>query len=104
MVSFAVAAPEVINCRLAMLGFVAAVAVEAATGRNVIQQAQAAPLPIALISLTFVVASLVPIVRGVPRRGNSIFTADAELWNGRLVCTYTCICIVYLCICLTSDG
>ncbi len=73
MVSFAFAAPEVINCRLAMLGFVAAVAVEAATGRNVIQQAQAAPLPIALISLT--------------RRGNSIFTADAELWNGRLVCT-----------------
>ena len=70
-----------------MLGFVAAVAVEAATGRNVIQQAQAAPLPIALISLTFIVASLVPIVRGVPRRGNSIFTADAELWNGRLVCT-----------------
>ena len=85
--SFAVVAPEVINCRLAMLGFVAAVAVEAATGRNVIQQAQAAPLPIALISLTFIVASLVPIVRGVPRRGNSIFTADAELWNGRLVCT-----------------
>ncbi|DBA69829.1 hypothetical protein WJX79_008709 [Trebouxia sp. C0005] len=78
------AAPEVINCRLAMLGFVAAVAVEAATGRNVIQQAQAAPVPIALISLTFVVASIVPIVRGVPRRGNSIFTADAELWNGRL--------------------
>ena len=68
-----------------MLGFVAAVVVEAATGRNVIEQAQAAPVPIALISLTFIVASIIPIVRGVPRRGNSIFTADAELWNGRLV-------------------
>lgn len=71
-----------------MLGFVAAVAVEAATGRNVIQQAKAAPFPIALISLTFIVASIIPIVRGVPRRGNSIFTADAELWNGRLVCSF----------------
>lgn len=78
------AAPEVINCRLAMLGFVAAIAVEAATGKNVIEQAQAAPLPIAGISILFIVASIIPIVRGVPRRGNSIFTADAELWNGRL--------------------
>lgn len=71
-----------------MLGFVAAVAVEAATGQNVIQQAKAEPFPIALISLTFIVASIIPIVRGVPRRGNSIFTADAELWNGRLVCSF----------------
>lgn len=78
------AAPEVINCRLAMLGFAAAVIVEATTGKNVIEQAKAAPVPIALISLTFIVASIIPIVRGVPRRGNSIFTADAELWNGRL--------------------
>ena len=68
-----------------MLGFVAAIAVEAATGKNVIQQAQAEPLPIAAISILFIVASIIPIVRGVPRRGNSIFTADAELWNGRLV-------------------
>lgn len=78
------AAPEVINCRLAMLGFVAAIAVEAATGKNVIEQAQAAPGPIAAISILFIVASIIPIVRGVPRKGNSIFTADAELWNGRL--------------------
>ena len=80
-----VAAPEIINCRLAMLGFAAAVVVELTTGKNVIQQSEAAPVPIALISLLFVVASIIPIVRGVPRRGNSIFTADAELWNGRLV-------------------
>lgn len=68
-----------------MLGFAAAVVVELTTGKNVIQQSEAAPVPIALISLLFVVASIIPIVRGVPRRGNSIFTADAELWNGRLV-------------------
>lgn len=68
-----------------MLGFVLAVVVEATTGKNVIQQTQTEQLPIALVVITFIVASLVPIVRGVPRRGNSIFTADAELWNGRLV-------------------
>ena len=68
-----------------MLGFVLAVVVEASTGKNVIQQTQTEQLPIALVVVTFIVASLVPIVRGVPRKGNSIFTADAELWNGRLV-------------------
>lgn len=68
-----------------MLGFVAAVLVEHATGKNVIQQTQTEQFPIAVIVITFIIASLVPIVRGVPRKGNSIFTADAELWNGRLV-------------------
>lgn len=68
-----------------MLGFVAAVLVENATGKNVIQQTQTEQFPIAVIVITFIIASLVPIVRGVPRKGNSIFTADAELWNGRLV-------------------
>lgn len=80
-----------------MLGFAAAVIVEASTGQNVIQQAQAAPVSIALISLTFIVASIIPIVRGVPRRGNSIFTADAELWNGRLVRHSTCILFHHPC-------
>ena len=68
-----------------MLGFAAAVLVENATGKNVIQQTQSEQLPILAVVVTFIVASLVPIVRGVPRKGNSIFTADAELWNGRLV-------------------
>ena len=91
-----------------MLGFVAAVAVEAATGKNVIQQAQAAPLPIAAISILFIVASIIPIVRGVPRKGNSIFTADAELWNGRLVScpdycnTAACSAQAVVCIFCTS--
>lgn len=68
-----------------MLGFAAAVLVENSTGKNVIQQTQSEQLPVLIVVVTFVVASLVPIVRGVPRKGNSIFTADAELWNGRLV-------------------
>jgi len=78
------AAPEVINSRLAMLGFIAAIAAEAATGKNVIQQVQLAPVPIAITFALIIVGSLVPIVRGVPRKGNSVFTSEAELWNGRL--------------------
>ncbi len=34
--------------------------------------------------MLFTVASLIPMVKGVPRKGNSIFTSDAEIINGRL--------------------
>lgn len=80
-----------------MLGFAAAVLVENATGKNVIQQTQSEQLPIVLVVVTFIIASLVPIVRGVPRKGNSIFTADAELWNGRLVSRFDACCSQVVC-------
>lgn len=76
-------APEIINCRLAMLGFVAAVAAERVAGINVFEQVNIAPVPIALTFLTFTIASLVPMYRGVKRSGNGFWTPDAELWNGR---------------------
>lgn len=78
------AAPEVINSRLAMLGVVAALVAEAATGKNVFQQVQAAPGPIAATFALWIVASLVPILRGEPRKGNFIFTSGRELINGRV--------------------
>jgi len=84
------AAPEVINCRLAMLGFVAAAGAELATGRPVWEQFAIAPVPIVATFFTIIVASLVPILRGVQRRGGkdwgglAAFTPDAELINGRL--------------------
>ncbi|KAK9789762.1 hypothetical protein WJX73_003870 [Symbiochloris irregularis] len=81
---FAGAVPEVANSRLAMLGFVLAVAGEAITGRNVFQQVQHAPGLVASIFVLFIVATLVPTVRGVPRKSFSFFTADAELVNGRV--------------------
>lgn len=84
------AAPEIINCRLAMLGFIAAIGAELATHKGLLQQFKIAPLPIAATFLLFTVASLVPISKGVPRKGGKDwgglpqFTPDAELINGRV--------------------
>ncbi|KAK9812525.1 hypothetical protein WJX73_005960 [Symbiochloris irregularis] len=78
------AIPEVNNCRLAMLGFFSAIVAEATTGLNLFQQVQAAPVPIAAVFLTITAATTIPVVRGLPRRGNSVFSPDAELINGRL--------------------
>ena len=66
-----------------MLGITAAMAAELYTGQNVFSQMQAAPIPIALTFLTLIVATAVPILRGEPRRGNTLFSSDAELINGR---------------------
>ena len=75
-----------------------------AAGMNVFQQFQAAKLPIVRRSflrlsfsrqhladvllqiLTFfvlTVATAVPVLKGVPRKGNGFWSADAELINGR---------------------
>ena len=67
-----------------MLGVVAALAGEIRTGNNVFQQWSTAPLPIILTFITFTVATAVPVFRGVPRRGNSVFTPDLELVLGRI--------------------
>jgi len=78
------AAPEVVNSRLAMLGVVAALVAEVATGKNVFQQVQAAPGPIAATFALWIVASLVPILRGAPRKGNAVFTSGGEILGGRI--------------------
>ena len=67
-----------------MLGVVSALALEFTSGQNVFQQVQAYPRNIFLVSLLFIVATMVPILRGVPRKGNSIFTSGAEIINGRI--------------------
>ena len=54
---------QVINSRLAMLGFVAAVGAEIGTGRDVIGQISTAPVAIAATFLVFIVASLIPILK-----------------------------------------
>ncbi|KAH7856986.1 hypothetical protein Vadar_007667 [Vaccinium darrowii] len=59
--AFSGPAPERINGRLAMIGFVAAIAVELSK------------------------ASLIPLFSGVSveSKSNGLFTSDAEMWNGR---------------------
>lgn len=85
------AAPEIINCRLAMLGAFAGLTAELFTGKSIIEQYRMAPLPIALTFLLFAVASLIPIAKGVPRKGAKEFgspltflTSDLEVTVGRI--------------------
>lgn len=81
---FTGAIPEVANARLAMLGVVAALVTEVRTGMNVFEQWNAATLPIILTFFTFTLATAVPVFRGVPRRGNAVFSSNREIVLGRI--------------------
>lgn len=67
-----------------MLGVVSALAVEFTTGKNVFEQVQAYSAPIFFTFLLWIVASFVPILRGVPRKGNAIFGSNSEINFGRI--------------------
>ncbi|WVZ62110.1 hypothetical protein U9M48_011895 [Paspalum notatum var. saurae] len=86
--AFSGPAPERINGRLAMVGFVSALAVEAARGDGLLAQAgNGAGLAwFAYTAVVLSAASLVPLLQGETAEGRSggVMTADAELWNGRL--------------------
>lgn len=86
--AFSGPAPERINGRLAMVGFVAAMAVELAKGQDLFEQiTQGGGVAWFLgTSVVLSVASLVPLFKGVRAEAESdgIMNADAELWNGRL--------------------
>ncbi|KQK20607.1 low molecular mass early light-inducible protein HV90, chloroplastic [Brachypodium distachyon] len=87
ILSFSGPAPERINGRLAMVGFVAALSVEAARGGGLLSQAGSGAgmgwflTTTALLS----VASLVPLLQGqsVESKSSAFWSSDAELWNGR---------------------
>eukprot|EP01024_Parvocaulis_polyphysoides_P050104 TRINITY_DN4881_c1_g1_i1.p1 TRINITY_DN4881_c1_g1~~TRINITY_DN4881_c1_g1_i1.p1 ORF type:complete len:292 (+),score=75.46 TRINITY_DN4881_c1_g1_i1:97-972(+) len=82
--AFSGPAPETINGRLAMLGVVSALAAEAASGQSIGAQISVAPIPVAITFITFVVASIVPILKGTQEEAVGPFTPQAELLNGRL--------------------
>ncbi|XP_073046938.1 early light-induced protein 1, chloroplastic-like [Primulina eburnea] len=79
--------PERINGRLAMIGFVSAIAVELTRGQDIFSQIQNGGISW-FVGTTVVlsVASLVPLFKGVSADSKSrgLMTSDAELWNGRL--------------------
>ncbi|KZV50299.1 hypothetical protein F511_39683 [Dorcoceras hygrometricum] len=80
-------APERINGRLAMIGFVAAIAVELTRGQNIFSQIQNGGIMWFIgTTVLFSIASLVPLFKGVSAdsRSGGVMTSDAELWNGRL--------------------
>ncbi|TVU41806.1 hypothetical protein EJB05_15358, partial [Eragrostis curvula] len=87
--AFSGPAPERINGRLAMVGFVSAIAVEASThGDGLFAQAASGTGQawFAYLVAALSVASIVPLLQGESAEGrsNGIMTANAELWNGRL--------------------
>ncbi len=56
--------------QLAMLGMVLALVAEFRTNKNVFEQVAEQPFTVAGIFTLWIVASLVPILRGAPRRSN----------------------------------
>ncbi|CAN1279885.1 Early light-induced protein 1, chloroplastic [Linum perenne] len=85
--AFSGPAPERINGRLAMVGFVAALAVELSKGQDVFSQISegSGSSWFLLISGLFTAASLIPMFGGVTAESKSdgLMTSDAEIWNGR---------------------
>ncbi|CAG7888271.1 hypothetical protein BRARA_A02052 [Brassica rapa] len=86
LLAFSGPAPERINGRLAMVGFVAAIAVELLKGENVFAQISDGGVgwflgTTALLTL----ASMIPLFKGIRAESKSkgFMTSDAELWNGR---------------------
>ncbi|KAM0840695.1 hypothetical protein ACQ4PT_059470 [Festuca glaucescens] len=85
--AFSGPAPERINGRLAMVGFVTALAVEAGRGDGLLAQLGSGTgqawfaYTVAVLS----VASLVPLLQGESAEGRAgaVMNANAELWNGR---------------------
>ena len=66
-----------------MLGMVAAMGAEIATGEPVVQQLQEAAVPVAATAAAFAVASLVPLLKGGNlSEGFGPFTTGAERLNG----------------------
>lgn len=83
---FRAVGPEHINSRLAMIGVTTGYLTKLITGRNTLEQYIAAPFPVILTFIVFIAASLIPITKGVtPEKAeNGIWTAKAEIYNGRL--------------------
>ncbi|XP_058739791.1 early light-induced protein, chloroplastic-like [Vicia villosa] len=87
LMAFGGPAPERINGRLAMIGFVAAMGVEIARGQGLFEQISGGGVPWFLgTSVLLTLASLIPFSQGVSveSKSKSIMSSDAELWNGRI--------------------
>ncbi|KAL2925264.1 Early light-induced protein 2 chloroplastic [Bienertia sinuspersici] len=85
--AFSGPAPERINGRLAMIGFVAAIAIELSQGTDLLSQISGGGIEWFLgTSILLSTASLVPLFKGsrAEAKTEGLMNANAELWNGRL--------------------
>ena len=83
LMAFSGPAPELINGRLAMLAFVAALGAELSTGESVLRQLADEPTGAVLAAITFAVASLIPMLNNARREAFGPFSPNAEMLNGR---------------------
>ncbi|WCJ23865.1 Early light-induced protein chloroplastic [Euphorbia peplus] len=87
ILAFSGPAPERINGRLAMIGFVGAMAVELSKGQDLFSQVSDGGVGWFIgSSVLLTVASLIPLFNGVSveSKSDGFMTSDAELWNGRI--------------------
>ncbi|CAB4280433.1 unnamed protein product [Prunus armeniaca] len=89
VLAFSGPAPERINGRIAMVGFVAALAVELSKGQDVFAQISNGRIPLLLgtsilIAICGLFGSSVEKGVSVESKSKGVMTSDAELWNGRL--------------------
>ena len=81
--NFIASGPELMNGRLAMLGFVAAAGAEISTGETVAQQFADAPTAVLMTVALFVAASLKVFTTNTVSDPIGPFTKEKELLNGR---------------------
>jgi hypothetical protein len=81
--NFIASGPELMNGRLAMLGFVAAAGAEIASGETVAQQFADAPTAVLMTVALFVAASLKVFTTNTVSDPIGPFTKEKELLNGR---------------------
>ncbi|XP_058203278.1 early light-induced protein 1, chloroplastic-like [Rhododendron vialii] len=91
VLAFSGPAPERINGRLAMIGFMAAIAVELSKGEDLFTQISNGGIPwfllpwFLLITGVLSAAFLIPLFSGVTMESKSkpFWSSNAEMWNGR---------------------
>lgn len=83
VMAFSGSVPEITNGRLAMIGVIAALGAEFASGESVLRQLADEPTGINLLFVLIIIASVVPALSKTPREAFGPFTPNAELINGR---------------------
>ena len=83
VMAFAGPGPELINGRLAMVAFLAAMSAEFSTGKPVLEQLACEPTLVALTAVLLAAGSIVTLVKNVEVLNLGVFSPDKEMFNGR---------------------
>ena len=87
LMAFTGGVPEIVNFRLAMFGFVAALGSELVSGESVVNQFKDEPTGVLLAVILFTSASFIPFLYGANKKQSfGPFTPQAEIMNGRAAC------------------